>query len=121
MNRSITMFVLVAGFVLFSRAVSAQAPPHSESDELVDLNWQTPMWQPQLDGTLGWLPPRPAVAGYEQEMRDYAFAAVKMSRDTMDRAVSNRGAGFTIMKGVMRTMNSIPTVKNKIMSRMGDE
>lgn len=65
MNRSITTFVLVTGFALLSRPVSAQAPPHSESDELVDLNWQTPMWQPQLDGTLGWLPPRSAVAGYE--------------------------------------------------------
>jgi len=62
-----------------------------------------------------------AIASYEEQMRDYAFAAVKMSRETMDRAVGNRGAGFTIMKGVMRTMNSIPPVKQKLMSRMGDE
>jgi len=61
-----------------------------------------------------------AISRYEAQMREYAFAAVKQSRETMDRAISDRGPGFGLMKGVMRTINSIPPVKQRIMARMGE-
>jgi hypothetical protein len=51
-------------------------------------------------------------------MREYGFAAVKQSRETMERAVSDRGLGFGLMKATMRTINAIPPVKRKIMARM---
>jgi 2-polyprenyl-6-methoxyphenol hydroxylase-like FAD-dependent oxidoreductase len=61
-----------------------------------------------------------AIGEYESEMRVFGFAAVGRSLETMHRATSARGAGFGIMKGVMRTINAIPPVKRRIAARMAE-
>ena len=66
MNRLIGKAICAVTIAICSQALAAQAPPHSESDELIRNNpHEAPMWYPELDGILGWAPPRSAVAGYE--------------------------------------------------------
>jgi len=62
----------------------------------------------------------PAIHAYETAMREYGFKAVKDSREMMQRAVSERGFGFGVVKMTMRAINAIGPVKQKIMGRNAD-
>ena len=91
MNGLIGKVIYAVTMLLCSQVLAAQVPSHSESDELVDINRRTPIWKPELDGTLGWLPPRPAVSGYEgfllSELKeDLSGAELNNYSPTMDSA-----------------------------------
>jgi 2-polyprenyl-6-methoxyphenol hydroxylase-like FAD-dependent oxidoreductase len=62
-----------------------------------------------------------AIQRYEVAMRDYAFKAVKESREMMNRAVSDRGVAFGMTKMTMRTINAIGPIKQRLMARAGNE
>lgn len=63
----------------------------------------------------------PAIQRYEEAMREYGFKAVQDSRDTMNRAISQRGFGFGVMKMTMRMVNAIPPAKQRMIAQTMSE
>jgi 2-polyprenyl-6-methoxyphenol hydroxylase-like FAD-dependent oxidoreductase len=56
-----------------------------------------------------------AIAEYEADMREYAFAAVEASRRSMEQAVGEKRA-FGIAKAAMRVMNAVPSLRRRLLS-----
>jgi len=59
-----------------------------------------------------------SIGEYEAKMREYSYAAVSGSKQTLDRAVGPKGMGFSLFKSAMRAVNAMPTVKRKFAERM---
>jgi 2-polyprenyl-6-methoxyphenol hydroxylase-like FAD-dependent oxidoreductase len=56
-----------------------------------------------------------AIAEYEAEMREYAFAAVRSSLRAMEQAVGEkRNPGFALVKNAMRVVNAVPILKRRL-------
>ncbi|KZB85483.1 FAD-dependent oxidoreductase [Amycolatopsis regifaucium] len=61
-----------------------------------------------------------AVADYEQQMRDYGFAAVRDSERSARQFVSENRAGRTMARGMFRFFQAVPPLKRKVFSDHGD-
>jgi len=55
-----------------------------------------------------------AVAGYEDQMRDYGFAAVKASVQAMRQSVTSNPIAFTASKLALRIFNTFPAIRDRV-------
>ncbi|MCU1681195.1 MAG: hypothetical protein JWQ81_1934 [Amycolatopsis sp.] len=62
----------------------------------------------------GELPLSQAIEGYEREMRDYGFAAVRASARSAEQFVSENAAGRMLYKGMLRFFNAVPPLKRRV-------
>jgi salicylate hydroxylase len=61
----------------------------------------------------------PAVHGYEAQMLDYGFAAVKRSlRNARQAGAANR-LGRSVFRAALRTMSALPPLRNKLAATLG--
>jgi 2-polyprenyl-6-methoxyphenol hydroxylase-like FAD-dependent oxidoreductase len=61
----------------------------------------------------------PAVHGYEAQMLDYGFAAVKRSlRNARQAGAANR-LGRSVFRAALRTMSALPPLRNKLAATVG--
>lgn len=62
----------------------------------------------------------PAIHDYEAAMLGYGFAAVKQSLRNAMQATSRNQFGRTMFKTVLRTINAIPPLKQRVARRFGE-
>jgi len=62
-----------------------------------------------------------AVHDYEEQMRNYGFAAVRSSLAAMQQAVADKGAGFHLRKLAFRAINTSPWLKRRFLASMGTD
>lgn len=55
MNRFALGVMLAAGLLVYSKSALAQIPAHSDSDEKIETQ-HVPLWTPELNWTLRWIP-----------------------------------------------------------------
>ena len=67
----------------------------------------------------GTFPLAEAVAGYEREMLDYGFAAVRLSLRNARQAGSANPAARRAFRAFLRTANALPPVKRKMFASLG--
>jgi 2-polyprenyl-6-methoxyphenol hydroxylase-like FAD-dependent oxidoreductase len=72
-----------------------------------------------LSRRLGSAQPHRAVAGYEREMRDYGFAAVKTSLRNARQAGSGNPVARGAFRTVLRTVNAVPALKRRMSAGLG--
>jgi salicylate hydroxylase len=62
-----------------------------------------------------------AIHDYERQMRDYGFAAVRSSLQTLEQAVGDKGIGFRCAKLFFRAANAAPPLKRLASANFGEE
>ena len=62
-----------------------------------------------------------AIRGYEADMLQYGFRAVKNSRRAMRQTVSHNGFARTASRLAMRTIDRLPPLKRRVAMQMGTE
>jgi 2-polyprenyl-6-methoxyphenol hydroxylase-like FAD-dependent oxidoreductase len=62
-----------------------------------------------------------AIHDYERQMRDYGFAAVRMSLRALEQAVGDKGIGFRLAKLFFRTANAAPPLKRLVVANFGED
>jgi salicylate hydroxylase len=62
-----------------------------------------------------------AVHDYEQQMRDYGFAAVRSSLQALEQAVGNKGIGFRFAKLFFRAAKAAPPLKRLAFASFAEE
>jgi salicylate hydroxylase len=62
-----------------------------------------------------------AIHGYETDMVDYGFRAVRTSLRTMNQAIVESNVQSTLSRTALRVINRIPALKQAMFNRMGDE
>ena len=62
-----------------------------------------------------------AIEGYEQEMRDYGFAAVRTSLQALEQAVGDKGMRFRLAKLFFRAANAAPLLKRLAFANFGED
>src|SRR5262249_58457241 len=62
-----------------------------------------------------------AIHDYEQQMRDYGFAAVRSSLQALKQAVGDKGIGFQFAKMFFRTANATPPLKRLVFANFSEE
>ena len=68
-----------------------------------------------IEADKGQKPVLHAIAEYEREMREYAFAAVASSLKSMEQAVTQKkNPGFRLAKTAMRVVNRVPALKRRL-------
>ena len=60
-----------------------------------------------------------AIAGYEREMLDYGFAAVKTSLRNARQAASDRRLPRALFRSVLRLAEAAPPIKRTLFAGMG--
>jgi salicylate hydroxylase len=60
-----------------------------------------------------------AIEGYEQEMREYGFAAVRASARSAEQFVSGNTVGRLMFKCVLRFFSAVPPLKRRVFSDEG--
>ena len=63
---------------------------------------------------------RPAVAGYERDMLDYGFAAVRRSLRNAQLAGSANRLARHAFRGVLRVASAVPTIKRRMFGSIGE-
>jgi 2-polyprenyl-6-methoxyphenol hydroxylase-like FAD-dependent oxidoreductase len=61
-----------------------------------------------------------AIAGYEREMLDYGFAAVRTSLRNARQAASDRRLPRALFTTVLRTAEAVPAMKRRMFAGMGN-
>ncbi|HKN50907.1 MAG TPA: NAD(P)/FAD-dependent oxidoreductase [Amycolatopsis sp.] len=64
---------------------------------------------------------RPAVAAYEDRMRDYGFAAVRASKRSADGFVTENWFARGMMRLMFGLVGSVPALKRRMFRDMGDD
>jgi 2-polyprenyl-6-methoxyphenol hydroxylase-like FAD-dependent oxidoreductase len=62
-----------------------------------------------------------AIRDYEQQMRDYGFAAVRSSLQALEQAVGDKGIGFQFAKLFFRAANAAPPLKRMALANFGED
>ena len=62
----------------------------------------------------------PALAGYEREMLDYGFAAVRQSLRNAERAAGSTRLGRAGFRGVLRLTAAVPPIRHAVARRLGN-
>jgi salicylate hydroxylase len=62
-----------------------------------------------------------AIHDYEQQMRDYGFAAVRSSLQALKQAVGDKGMGFRCAKLFFRAANAAPPLKRLALANFGED
>jgi salicylate hydroxylase len=62
-----------------------------------------------------------AIHDYEQQMRDYGFAAVRSSLQALKQAVGDKGIGFQCAKMFFRTASAAPALKRRVLANFGED
>ena len=62
-----------------------------------------------------------AIHGYESEMLDYGFRAVRTSLHAMEQAIPKNRARLALSRAVFRVVDRLPPLKRRMFSAMGDE
>jgi 2-polyprenyl-6-methoxyphenol hydroxylase-like FAD-dependent oxidoreductase len=61
-----------------------------------------------------------AVAGYERQMREYGYKAVRASLRSAQQFVGENEVGRYLFKSVLRLLRRFPSVKRRVFGRFGD-
>ncbi|WP_155375178.1 hypothetical protein [Catellatospora vulcania] len=61
----------------------------------------------------------PALAGYERQMLDYGFAAVRDSARNTRQAGSASRLGRAAFRGVLRTVAAVPALRRRMAASIG--
>jgi salicylate hydroxylase len=61
------------------------------------------------------------IRGYEDEMREYGFRAVRTSLRAMEQAIPQNRARLSVSRAIFRTIDRLPPLKRWMFSNMGDE
>jgi salicylate hydroxylase len=61
----------------------------------------------------------PAVSGYEREMLDYGFAAVRLSHRNARRAATSTRFGRAVFRGVLRMTAAVPPMRRAMARNLG--
>ena len=62
-----------------------------------------------------------AIHGYEAEMLDYGFRAVRSSLRAMEQAIPQNGVRLYISRAMFRIVDRVPALKRWMFRGMGDE
>jgi 2-polyprenyl-6-methoxyphenol hydroxylase-like FAD-dependent oxidoreductase len=62
-----------------------------------------------------------AIGGYETEMREYGFRAVHTSLHAMEQAIPVNNARLLISRAFLQIVDSLPPLRRRMFSNMGDE
>jgi 2-polyprenyl-6-methoxyphenol hydroxylase-like FAD-dependent oxidoreductase len=73
------------------------------------------------DAALGACEIEAAINGYERQMREYGFAAVRASLQAMQQSVGDKGIGFRLRKLFFRAVNTTPPLKRLVSANLGEE
>ncbi|GIH93499.1 FAD-dependent oxidoreductase [Planobispora siamensis] len=55
-----------------------------------------------------------AIGGYERQMREYGFAAVKASVQALRQSVTGNPVAFTVSKVALRMFNAVPAIRDRV-------
>jgi 2-polyprenyl-6-methoxyphenol hydroxylase-like FAD-dependent oxidoreductase len=61
----------------------------------------------------------PAVSGYEREMLDYGFAAVRLSHRNARRAATSTRFSRAVFRGVLRMTAAVPPMRRAMARNLG--
>jgi 2-polyprenyl-6-methoxyphenol hydroxylase-like FAD-dependent oxidoreductase len=73
------------------------------------------------DAAHGTWPIENAIHDYEQQMREYGFAAVRTSLQALRQSVADKGFGFRLAKLFLRTVNMTPPLKRRVFANFADD
>jgi len=73
------------------------------------------------DAARGTWPIENAIHDYEQQMREYDFAAVRTSLQALQQSVADKGFDFRLAKLFLRTVNMTPPLKRRVFANFADD
>lgn len=62
-----------------------------------------------------------AIRGYETQMIDYGFSAVRLSLRTAKQTISNNRLGRSLFKAALRVFAAVPPLKRKVFADLGND
>jgi salicylate hydroxylase len=62
-----------------------------------------------------------AIRGYETQMIDYGFSAVRLSLHTAKQTISNNRLGRSLFKAALRVFAAVPPLKRKVFADLGND